>query len=148
MTPRRAFWALFATGLILPWITALAVRTVLILLDLPVMDWEWIGGMVPVFSAMTVLFSLPFLVLGGLCALYRRTAPDRRLPVAGWALAGAAASLILGTILIHIGLWISIEAIEWPLLLPLDFLIFNIGMALPGGLLGAVYGWLETRRAA
>ena len=147
MSPRRAFWAIFATGLILPWIVALAVRTILDLQGKQVMGWDWIGGMLPVFSAMTVLFCLPFLILAYLSRIYLRHAPEERNAVAGWALAGAVATLILGTITIHLGLWISVEGIEWPLLMPVDFLIFNAGMALPGGLLGAIYGWLGSRRS-
>ena len=92
MSPRRAFWAIFATGLILPWIVALAVRTILDLQGKPVMGWDWIGGMLPVFSAMTVLFCLPFLILAYLSRIYLRHAPEERNPVTGWALAGPGAA--------------------------------------------------------
>ena len=114
---RRAnavWWLIASLGLILPWGTALAVRTWLDFQGKPVMQWAQVLRELPVLLGLSIVFALPHVALASWSrrVVVRRFAAEKRSDVVALAgVGGAFAALSIATVCVHWSLWQNVEGL-------------------------------------
>ena len=112
---RRAsavWWLIVSLGLILPWGTALAVRTWLDFQGKPVMPWAQVLRALPVLLGLAIVFALPHVALAswGRRVVVRHFAAKNRSDVVALAgVGGAFVALSISTVCVHWSLWQNVE---------------------------------------
>ncbi len=136
-------WLTLLLGAVLPWATALGVRTWLAWQGRPVMSWAWVARSLPWFVLLTPLFAMPFILIAIVArlALWRLSAT----PTLQGALAGLTAVACVAVVRMHVALWWNVEGLEYPILMPVWFTLMQLRDALPGLAAGALLGWIAGR---
>jgi len=131
-----------ALGLILPWVTAIAVRASLVSAGKPVMPWSWVASHLLVMMIFVPVFAAPFIVSGVWLRdfLDRDTRASRR-PAMGAAM-GTVAALSLSTIWLHWQWWQDVSDPMVLVFMPIFICAESSGWALAGGLIGYSVGLL------
>ena len=112
---RRAstvWWLTASLGVILPWGTALAVRTWLDIQGKPVMQWAQVLRALPVLLGLLIVFALPHVALaswGRRVVLRHFVAEKRSDVVALLGLGGAFVALSVATVWVHWSLWQNVD---------------------------------------
>lgn len=119
-------------GYFVPPVIGVCVRSYLVHIGKPVVEWSWIFGSprLIVFLALLVYWDVPFLLVAALAHRRPLTNPANRPLVVGAFLGTLAASVFL-----FADLWRNIEAVMIGALV-IPFFI------LPGTLVGLALGWL------